>query len=365
MIRGVENKGLIVAFRAPVLADGRTGREEKSPIHVADVVRMSEANLKLNGVQCDLDDASEINVGKTVESNPDSLRHEEAVADKVKTLGSDKRVKFVRRGLNKPETSEVRADIDVPQSSRERMSGKSFENDDRRVTDLQNSSNSPADIDMPKSSRARMSGKSFENDDRRVTDLQNSSNNPVVTSVPTSNRARKSGKSFENDDRRVTGLSSADHEIPSRIVTRYNDASTDADMNKMLFDENSLPPTELVLEDTADSQTQQQLNSTLNKGQGQETFVSYKWGRYEPVTEKVKEPEVVEGKRVRTQRNVFNAGEQGSTLAAMETDRTVDDDGLESATSETAPESFNDAVKDQRWRDSMQAEIKALKNRGV
>ena len=37
-------KGLIVAYRAPVLADGKTGREEKSPIHVADVIRMSGLN---------------------------------------------------------------------------------------------------------------------------------------------------------------------------------------------------------------------------------------------------------------------------------------------------------------------------------
>ena len=34
-------KGLVVAYRAPILADGRKGREEKSPIHVADVIRMS------------------------------------------------------------------------------------------------------------------------------------------------------------------------------------------------------------------------------------------------------------------------------------------------------------------------------------
>ena len=37
-------KGLIVAYRAPVLADGKIGREEKSPIHVADVMRMSGLN---------------------------------------------------------------------------------------------------------------------------------------------------------------------------------------------------------------------------------------------------------------------------------------------------------------------------------
>jgi hypothetical protein len=37
---------LIVAYRAPVLLGGRTGREEKSPIHVADVMRMRELSLK-------------------------------------------------------------------------------------------------------------------------------------------------------------------------------------------------------------------------------------------------------------------------------------------------------------------------------
>ena len=43
--RVVESKGLIVAYRAPIL-DGRAGREEKSPIHVADVIRMSQSNLR-------------------------------------------------------------------------------------------------------------------------------------------------------------------------------------------------------------------------------------------------------------------------------------------------------------------------------
>ena len=33
-------KGLIVGYRAPVLSGGILGREEKSPIHVADIVRM-------------------------------------------------------------------------------------------------------------------------------------------------------------------------------------------------------------------------------------------------------------------------------------------------------------------------------------
>ena len=48
--RVVEYKGLIVAYRAPVL-NGRTGREEKSPIHVADVIRMSQMNLRTTTVE--------------------------------------------------------------------------------------------------------------------------------------------------------------------------------------------------------------------------------------------------------------------------------------------------------------------------
>ena len=39
--RIAEYKGYIVVFRAPVL-ENRTGREEKSPIHVADVVRLMD-----------------------------------------------------------------------------------------------------------------------------------------------------------------------------------------------------------------------------------------------------------------------------------------------------------------------------------
>ena len=32
--------GLIVAYRAPVRSNGETGNEEKSPIHIADVIKM-------------------------------------------------------------------------------------------------------------------------------------------------------------------------------------------------------------------------------------------------------------------------------------------------------------------------------------
>ena len=47
--RVAEWKGLIVAYRAPVLIAGQIGREEKSPIHVADVIRMSNQNSLSRG----------------------------------------------------------------------------------------------------------------------------------------------------------------------------------------------------------------------------------------------------------------------------------------------------------------------------
>ncbi len=45
--RVVEYMNAIVAFQAPVLANGKIGRNEKSQIHVADVIRMSAVNARL------------------------------------------------------------------------------------------------------------------------------------------------------------------------------------------------------------------------------------------------------------------------------------------------------------------------------
>ncbi len=75
-------------------------------------------------------------------------------------------------------------------------------------------------------------------------------------------------------------------------------------------------------------------------------------------------------KRIRTQRNFANSlSALGKAYAANEGDEDDKDD--ENPTSgadpggETAPESFKEAVEDPRWRESMQVEIKALRNRGV
>ncbi len=42
-----EHNGMIVAYRALVLLTCWTGREEKSPIRVTDVIRMKELSIRL------------------------------------------------------------------------------------------------------------------------------------------------------------------------------------------------------------------------------------------------------------------------------------------------------------------------------
>ncbi len=77
---------MIVAYRAPVLLTGRTSREEKSPIHVADVMKMREAILRLR----------KSSDGKSVERG--------ATSEGVERLVEDKRDKFEVR--ESPDLSE-------------------------------------------------------------------------------------------------------------------------------------------------------------------------------------------------------------------------------------------------------------------
>ena len=89
--------------RAPVL-DGRTGREEKSPIHVADVMRMKQSNLRpeLEGSES----------SAAVVSRGDKFVERKAAAgtesNGVERLVASKRVKFnMRESADLSEGEEV------------------------------------------------------------------------------------------------------------------------------------------------------------------------------------------------------------------------------------------------------------------
>ena len=81
-------QGVIVAYRAPVNKDGRVGFEEKSPIHVADVVRMIELSTsRLNDGESELSD--ERKVRSILKAG---IGHEASLASPA---GSKKKVRFV------------------------------------------------------------------------------------------------------------------------------------------------------------------------------------------------------------------------------------------------------------------------------
>ena len=111
--------GLIVPYRAPVLDSGRAGREEKSPIHVADVIRMRESNLRLDyksghsaqeavvsGIKSGLSAGAHTVGDRTVERRAGNIQA--ATSDSVESLEPDraKRVKFVLRDSRGRELSE-------------------------------------------------------------------------------------------------------------------------------------------------------------------------------------------------------------------------------------------------------------------
>ena len=113
-----------------------------------------------------------------------------------------------------------------------------------------------------------------------------------------------------------------------------------------------------------------------SSGDGTETFVSHKWGYYEPVTDKPVTA-VLPEKRARVQRNTngdYLGRAHTATVVDVEDVEDDEDDGdpdgdgeqpLGESGQETAPESFEEAVQQAAWVQSMTDEVNALKNRGV
>jgi hypothetical protein len=104
--------------------------------------------------------------------------------------------------------------------------------------------------------------------------------------------------------------------------------------------------------------------------------VSHKWGYYEPVTDKPVTA-VLPEKRARVQRNTngdYLGRAHTATVVDVEDVEDDEDDGdpdgdgeqpLGESDQETAPESFEEAVQQAAWVQSMTDEVNALKNRGV
>ena len=128
---------------------------------------------------------------------------------------------------------------------------------------------------------------------------------------------------------------------PSRIVTRYDAISPEAKVDGAIDQKNP----QLPEQDGADV------------GTGVDIFVNHRWDR-----------PTVPAKRLKLPRNITNVTKMGNVYA-VPGEHTLGEEELRSAASggdsnEVAPETYNQAVKNSNWRDSMKNEIKALKNRG-
>ena len=92
-------------------------------------------------------------------------------------------------------------------------------------------------------------------------------------------------------------------------------------------------------------------SKSASSGHGIETFVNYKWGHYEPVTDKP--VPALPNKRVRVPRDT-NYMNIGSVHSAADDVDDGNPDNVEPAAAaesdqEATPESYTDAARDERW----------------
>ena len=125
---------------------------------------------------------------------------------------------------------------------------------------------------------------------------------------------------------------SNDGTVSSRTVMRYNatppEATTDRPVEKNqpnMLERDSVP-----------------INA------GTDIFVAHKWGRTDKLTS---------DKRIITPRKIHNVSKSGDVFNAMETDASESDvfpeKDKEGEQGEATPETYDQAVKDSDWRDSM------------
>jgi hypothetical protein len=155
---------------------------------------------------------------------------------------------------------------------------------------------------------------------------------------------------------------------PSRVTMQHTGDSPEASPGRHARNNSPLSP------ERTEAASASIRGPGASSGNGTGTFVSHKWGYYEPVTDKPV-PAALPEKRARVQRNT-NSDYLGRAHAAtvVDVEDVDDDDGdpdgvdtetLAEADQETAPESFEEAAQKELWVQSMKDEVNALKNRGV
>ena len=325
--RVVEYMTHIVAFRAPVLAGGKIGREEKSPIHVADVIRMMNANSGRDEVSDRREiRAKELSIRLGVKSN---------------------------QGTNHPVESSLRSGS--RSGRRDEPATVGVNTAEHKATASRYGARAGVSLVKSGSVESLVRDKRVRFDLREFGDGPNSQSEEAEADAG-SREGHRSGDVQRHEN--LSGRSSSDQAtIPSRTVMRYQEGNSLGTSTGRHVGSNPLLSPQQT--EAAPANIGKQGVSSNN---GTEIFVSHKWGRREPATDKP--PANTSNNRTRTKRNITNITSLGNVYSAKDEDSDEPEPTAESD-NEAAPESYNEAARDERWVQSMKDEIKALRNRGV
>jgi len=303
-----------------VLSGGILGREEKSPIHVADIVRMHGLST----------------------SSPPTGPAGNDVSRGILKQG----VSLVKRTVN-PKLLSDEEKGDSSSLSRVRFDLQVSDHDGHDGSRRKAGAHTSSAISVPSDSLVRPTRDTKSSAEQRTLDGEFKQN---TTSV--SNRSRATAHDVDvhaaaSRHESMTGLH------PGRTVTRYDANSPEVNIDSAI---NEIKP---HLPD----------RDSTTVSAGIDTFVSHRWDKTE-----------VPAKRLKIPRNLTNVTSLGNIFVATdkklnsnnsavdgvesELDASVEHDSRKEVNDEVAPESYQQAVLDPEWRKSMIGEIRALRNRG-
>ena len=299
--RIIVQKGLIVGFRAPVLHGGKIGNEEKSPIHIADIVRM-----------CGMSASSPT-------TGPDQPKIRGILKLGVPLAGK-------AMGLNKPKgdsPTKGRVIFELQESDQSGHEGS------RKMAGGHNSSAAKFDSSDSKmrSAHDTNSQSQIRSQDNSVLQNTTSDSNrsvwPAHAKVHDAALRQKSTKGFP----------------PSRTVMKYDAIFSEAAVDRPIDQMNPNIPE----------------RDSMNINAGMDIFVSHGWDKLNS-SKRIK--------FARNVTNVSSLGNVYAVSGKPLGENQQPDAAELSDNDEVAPETYNQAVESKEWRDSMWNEIQALQNRG-
>ena len=356
--------GMIVAYRALLKQDGSSGNEEKSPIHIADVIEMM-GGLVYKGredlVRLWEENEERARSGRVHDgilattSGYENTAGTNRVQDNTAMSGSGKVAGTSRVRKNVATAGSGKSGTAIGRPAHEHTLQASKGIGKMRKGEL---SDTISAARRSHSDSSKVPGSSTKTSEHESGWLEQP--HPQRQYGPTL-RTEESGTPRNKRKLPLRGVRSHDSQAsgssaPSAAKLLNSDRESNNRRSRHDVASVIVPPETAV--------------ATKSSGEEEEIFVSHKWREkpstkkakrqgwtYEPV-EEIPVPDIAPSKRNRTRQltNVSSLGDVSRFAQVEESTETGDD--------ETAPEKYADAAVDELWVQSMRSERKALRNRG-